>query len=145
MEEKLIEAVRIRQVLYDTSHVDYMRTGLKTELWKEIAKEINIKTGTEANALWEKLRHSLRDALRRQRKYFKSGASAEAIKEWKFQEQMGFLQPYMANKSREGNLREDYRNENVTQHFEEYVTFAEVDDENVEEVNIQQQDKNHRG
>ncbi|KAG5861738.1 hypothetical protein JTB14_027627 [Gonioctena quinquepunctata] len=54
---------------------------------------------------------------------------------------MGFLQPYMANKSREGNLREDDGNENVTQDFEEYVTFAEVDDENVEEVNIQQQDE----
>ncbi|KAG5880447.1 hypothetical protein JTB14_030731 [Gonioctena quinquepunctata] len=54
---------------------------------------------------------------------------------------MGFLQPYMANKSREGNLREDKGNENVTQDFEEYVTFAEIDDENVEEVNIQQQDE----
>ncbi|KAG5871778.1 hypothetical protein JTB14_023462 [Gonioctena quinquepunctata] len=54
---------------------------------------------------------------------------------------MGFLQPYMANKTREGNLREDDGNENFTQDFEEYVTFAEVDDENVEEVNIQQQDE----
>lgn len=82
----------------------------------------------------------MRDALRRQQKYFKSGAPAEAIKEWKFQKQMGFLQPYMANKSREGNLREDDENENVTQDSEEYETFADVDDENVE-VNIQQQDQ----
>lgn len=45
MEEKLIEAVRIRQVLYDTSHVDYMRAKLKTETWVEIAKEIGMKSG----------------------------------------------------------------------------------------------------
>lgn len=45
MEEKLIEAVRVRQVLYDTSHADYMRTKLKTEKWEEIAKEIGMKNG----------------------------------------------------------------------------------------------------
>ncbi|CAH1115119.1 unnamed protein product [Psylliodes chrysocephalus] len=47
----------------------------------------------------------------------------------------------MANKSREGNLREEDGNENVTRDSEEYVTFAEVDDENVEEVNKLQQDE----
>ncbi|CAH1113489.1 unnamed protein product [Psylliodes chrysocephalus] len=97
------------------------------------------KTGSEAKALWKKIRHSLGDALRRQQKYFKSAAPAEAIKEWKFQKEMGFLQLYMANKSREGNLREDDGNENVTEGSKEYVTFAEVEDETVEEVNIQQQ------
>ncbi|CAH1101126.1 unnamed protein product [Psylliodes chrysocephalus] len=51
------------------------------------------------------------------------------------------LQPYMANKSGEGNLREDDGNENVIQDSEEYVTFAEVDGENVEEMNIQQQEE----
>ncbi|CAH1106049.1 unnamed protein product [Psylliodes chrysocephalus] len=97
--------------------------------------------GTETNALWEKLRHPLGDALRRQQKYFKSGAPAEAIKEWTFLKQMGFLQSYIANKLREGNCREDDGNKNVTQVSDEYVTFAEVNDENVAEVNIQQQDE----
>lgn len=45
MEEKLIEAVRVRQVLYDTSHADYMRTKLKNEKWEEIAKEIGMRNG----------------------------------------------------------------------------------------------------
>ncbi|XP_018573062.1 uncharacterized protein LOC108912337 [Anoplophora glabripennis] len=107
MEEKLIEAVRLRELLYDTSHEDYMRTKLKTEKWSEIANEVGMKTGTEAKALWEKLRQSLRDAIRRQQKSYKSGAPAKSIKEWRFHKQMGFLQPYMANKSREGNLPEE--------------------------------------
>lgn len=62
--------------------------------------------GTEAKAIWEKLRHSLRDALRRQKKYMKSGAAAEPTKPWKYQQQMAFLQPYMANTQRQGNLNE---------------------------------------
>ncbi|XP_049806190.1 uncharacterized protein LOC126248820 [Schistocerca nitens] len=43
MEEKLIEAVRFRKVLYDTSHEDYLKTKLKAEKWKEVAKETDIR------------------------------------------------------------------------------------------------------
>lgn len=84
----------------------------------------------------------MRDAIRRQQKCFKSGAPAEVIKEWKFQKQMGFLQPYMANKSREGNLREHSETENQTQDFETDVEAAEVDNENIEQVNTQQSVEN---
>lgn len=45
MEEKLIEAVRIRKVLYDTSHRDYLKTKLKAEKWEEVAKETDIRSG----------------------------------------------------------------------------------------------------
>ncbi|CAG9853847.1 unnamed protein product [Phyllotreta striolata] len=141
MEEKLIEAVRIRQILYDISHADYMRTKLKTEKWGEIAKEIGMKSGSEAKSLWEKLRHSLRDAIRRQKKCFKSGAGAEVVKEWKFQKQMGFLQPYMANKSREGNLQ-DNETENISQDFEVNEEAVEVDNENLQQMDIEQQSEN---
>lgn len=39
--EKLIEMVRGFPVLYDTSHEDYMKSKLKDDLWKNIAKELN--------------------------------------------------------------------------------------------------------
>ncbi|GLH02096.1 Uncharacterized protein GBIM_08144 [Gryllus bimaculatus] len=107
MEEKLIEAVRCRQVLYDTSHKDYLRTKLKAQKWQEVAKEVGIQNGDEAKGLWEKLRHSLRDALRRQQKCLKIGIPAQSIKQWKFQKHLSFLLPYMASKTREGNLDED--------------------------------------
>lgn len=45
MEEKLIEAVRVNKILFDTSHPDYMRSKLKSEKWEEIAKVIGMKNG----------------------------------------------------------------------------------------------------
>nr|CAH7766621.1 unnamed protein product [Callosobruchus chinensis] len=107
MDEKLIEAVRGRRILYDISHGDYMRSKLKSEQWKDIAKEAGLMNGAVAKSKWEKLRHAFRDALRRQKRMKRSGAPAEAIKLWKYQKEMGFLQPFMANRKREGNLQDD--------------------------------------
>lgn len=45
MEEKLIEAVRDRNILYDTSHPDYMKIKIKLKIWDEIAKEIGMQSG----------------------------------------------------------------------------------------------------
>ncbi|GAB6020141.1 hypothetical protein CHUAL_002869 [Chamberlinius hualienensis] len=101
MEEKLIEAVRVRTILYDTNHSDYMKTKLKMQTWDEVAKEIGMNTGNKAKALWEKLRHCLRDALRRQKNYINGGAAVETLKQWKFQQKMGFLLPYMTMTNRE--------------------------------------------
>jgi hypothetical protein len=55
--------------------------------------------------MWTKLRSCHRDALRRQRKCLKSGAAAETIKQWKFQKQLEFVLPYMANRKRGDNLQ----------------------------------------
>ena len=43
--EKLIEAVRCEPVLYDTKHVDYMKTKLKDEIWQRIAEDIKYTNG----------------------------------------------------------------------------------------------------
>ena len=45
MEEKLIEAVRQRKLLYDTSHSGYVKYKLKSKVWNEIAKEAGMKDG----------------------------------------------------------------------------------------------------
>lgn len=45
MEEKLIESVRSRKVLYDTNHPDYMRNKLKKQLWEEVSKEVKMSNG----------------------------------------------------------------------------------------------------
>ncbi|XP_022182208.1 uncharacterized protein LOC111042024 [Myzus persicae] len=54
--------------------------------------------------MWTKLRNCHRDALRRQKKMFKSGAGAETVRRWKFQKQMEFLLPYMENRKRSANI-----------------------------------------
>ncbi|KAJ8941980.1 hypothetical protein NQ314_010204 [Rhamnusium bicolor] len=123
MEEKLIEAVRCRKVLYDTSDVNYMKTKLKQQLWEEIAKGIGLKTdfaaGSEAKIMWEKLRHSFRDAIRRQQKCIRSGAAATSQKQWKCQKEMGFLQRYMVNRERDTNFSDANDEELQMQDYEE--------------------------
>lgn len=66
-------------------------------------------------ATWAKLRSCHRDALRRQKKCFKSGAAAEIIKQWKFQKQMEYLLPYMANRKRSSNVLDSEDEDDFTQ------------------------------
>lgn len=61
-------------------------------------------TGETVKTMWTKLRNCHRDALRRQKKMFKSGAGAETVRQWKFQKQMEFLLPYMENRKRSANI-----------------------------------------
>lgn len=104
VEEQLIEDVRRYQVLYDTKHPNYTKSKLKTKIWLDIAKELNIKDGEEAKNMWLKLRAGFRDARRRHQKYLKSGATPQSIKPWKYQRQMSFLLPFMSSGQREENI-----------------------------------------
>lgn len=45
MYEKLIELVRKYTVLYDTNDPEYLKSKLKTEIWNNIARNINLKHG----------------------------------------------------------------------------------------------------
>lgn len=45
MEEQLIELVRKHTVLYDTNDASYLKSKLKDEIWNQIAKELNAKSG----------------------------------------------------------------------------------------------------
>ncbi|KAL3283110.1 hypothetical protein HHI36_006268 [Cryptolaemus montrouzieri] len=109
MEKKLIKAVRKRPMLYDTAHCDYTRGKVKCEKWEEVGKEADFNSGAEAKSVWEKLRHAFRDALRRQQKMIRNGASDESIKLWKYQREMGFLQCFMTrgSKNQDRNLQDD--------------------------------------
>ncbi|KAL5236486.1 hypothetical protein ACI65C_003896 [Semiaphis heraclei] len=71
--------------------------------------------GETVKATWAKLRSCHRDALRRQKKCFKSGAAAEIIKQWKFQKQMEYLLPYMANRKRSSNVLDSEDEDDFTQ------------------------------
>jgi hypothetical protein len=62
--------------------------------------------GDEAKSIWTKLSSCHRDALRRRRKFLRSGAAADTPKEWKIQKQMEFSLPYMVNRKRVANLHD---------------------------------------
>lgn len=95
MEEKLIEAVRQYEELYNTNHINYSETSLKTKIWGKIAEELNLQNGIKAKHLWLKLIASYQDARRCQQKSVKSGFTQEFIQPWTFQYQMSFLEPFM--------------------------------------------------
>nr|XP_023024081.1 uncharacterized protein LOC111512214 [Leptinotarsa decemlineata] len=110
--EELIEAVRSEKCLYDVKHSDYMNTKLKDSIWKRIAEAMNLKDGSEAKKSWEKLRNNHLDALRRQKMSKpKSGSGAVNIKAWRYQENMSFLIPHMANRPSNTNVNEDLLND----------------------------------
>ncbi|CAH1991873.1 unnamed protein product [Acanthoscelides obtectus] len=104
MEKNLIEAVRRRKILYDTSDASYMKTKLKLATWEQIAREVAMESGSEAKVVWEKLRHCHRDALRRQKNCVKGGSSAVSLKPWRYQKEMEFLLPHMANRKKYANV-----------------------------------------
>ncbi|XP_074035400.1 uncharacterized protein [Leptinotarsa decemlineata] len=72
----------------------------------------NFIAGSEAKKSWEKLRNNHRDALRRQKmSKLKSGSGAVNIKAWRYQENMSFLIPHMANRPSNTNVNEDILND----------------------------------
>ncbi|XP_055624575.1 uncharacterized protein LOC129767565 [Toxorhynchites rutilus septentrionalis] len=102
-EKRLIEVVKRHRLLYDINDANYMKVKLKGQIWRDIAKELNLTDGEEAKTLWLKLRGSYRDARRRQLRCVKTGTAPESIKPWRFQKQMSFLESCMSAGSHEGN------------------------------------------
>lgn len=45
MDEQIIELVRRHSILYDTNDPNYLKAKLKDELWKDIGKELSLKSG----------------------------------------------------------------------------------------------------
>ncbi|RZF32631.1 hypothetical protein LSTR_LSTR015787, partial [Laodelphax striatellus] len=113
MEDKIIEAVKQNPILYDPSDRNYLNVKVKSQQWDEIAREVGLPNGTKVKSIWEKLRHSFRDALRRQKNMIRSGVAPVSLKAWKHQNQMAFLLPYMNSRRRDGTTwQNDSDNDN---------------------------------
>lgn len=68
-------------------------------------------SGEETKNIWLKLRGRYRDARRRHKKSYISGAPLQQITPWKYQKQMAFLEPFMSYGPREGNIVDDSNDE----------------------------------
>lgn len=64
-------------------------------------------SGEEAKNIWLRLRGGYRDARRRHKKSYVSGAPQQHLKPWRYQNQMSFLEPFMSCGPRVGNLVDD--------------------------------------
>ncbi|XP_045541235.1 uncharacterized protein LOC123722734 [Papilio machaon] len=116
MDERLIESVKKFPCLWDTSSEFYKCNETKDAAWNLIINEVNIKDVTTAKYRWKQLRDNHRDALKRQNAT-RSGQARRQRKEWKYQNAMSFLLPYMCNRDRASNFEslEDSANENSNQ------------------------------
>lgn len=136
---ELIEAVRKYQCLYDVKHQDYVNIRLKESIWTRIAKELNLKNGSEAKKSWEKLRNNHRDALRRQKKS-KSKNETGAVNSWRYQEAMAFLIPHMARRTSNTKVHEyifndDSNSNTVENNFQNNASDTDMVESEDEESN----------
>ncbi|XP_039287545.1 uncharacterized protein LOC111054443 [Nilaparvata lugens] len=132
MDDRVIRAVRKKSVLYDPNDRDYLNIKVKTQLWDEIAVEVGLANGAAVKTIWEKLRHSFRDALRRQKNMIRSGVAPESLKTWKHQSEMAFLLPYMNSRRRDtSSYQDDSDNDNsqmAHNNFEDGPTEIDLQD-----------------
>ncbi|XP_028175872.1 uncharacterized protein LOC114364082 [Ostrinia furnacalis] len=96
MDERIIECVRTKELLYNPKLKDYRNASKKQEAWEQIAAELNI-TVTECKTKWNLLRNAFIHAMSRRKTV--TGQGVKNFKKWKFEEEMAFLLPFMANRN----------------------------------------------
>ncbi|XP_045467020.1 uncharacterized protein LOC123675628 [Harmonia axyridis] len=95
--EKLIEEVRKRPVLYDQSNELYRNVEHKDQVWKRVAKELNIEgQDEECKKKWNGIRDSFRRA--RQKKKTKCGQLTTSATKYIYEALLEFLIPHLAER-----------------------------------------------
>ena len=61
--EKLSELVKLYPCLYNNQEKDFKKEDVKQRAWNEIAKELNISNGKEAEQYWQNLKKLLSKRL----------------------------------------------------------------------------------
>ncbi|XP_047993761.1 uncharacterized protein LOC125232176 [Leguminivora glycinivorella] len=92
--KRIIECVRKREFLYNFKLQDYKNTSKKHEAWEQIATELDL-TATECKAKWNRVRNAFAHAMSRR----KAGEGMKNYVEWKYENEMAFLLPFMVNKN----------------------------------------------
>ena len=74
--EKLSELVKLYPCLYNKQEKDFKKENIKQRAWNEIAKELNISNGKEAEQYWQNLKKLLSKRRFELKEVDVSGASA---------------------------------------------------------------------
>ena len=74
--EKLSELVKLYPCLYNKQEKDFIKEDIKQRAWNEIAKELNISNGKEAEQYWQNLKKLLSKRRCKLKEVDVSGASA---------------------------------------------------------------------
>ncbi|XP_030767181.1 uncharacterized protein LOC115890955 [Sitophilus oryzae] len=122
-DEKLFVLVEENSVLYDLKHPKYINTQFKEKIWKNIGEQLK-QSGADCKARWSNIRDNYRKS--KKRRMTKSGRAAVKTKKYKYEDQLGFLLPYMEERATYSNV-----SENGTQTIpdeSDTQTFANEDD-----------------
>ena len=77
--EKLSELVKLYPCLYNRQEKDFKKEDIKQRAWNEIAKELNISNGKEAEQYWQNLKKLLLKRRCKLKQVDASGASAGPV------------------------------------------------------------------
>ncbi|XP_035223975.1 uncharacterized protein LOC118196615 [Stegodyphus dumicola] len=95
--EVLIERVKSYPVLYNPLHKDYADVEMKENIWSKIAQQLKCASGYKVEEQWLRLRKGYKSALRQQK--MKGNGRCETKKCWAYEKQMGFLLPFLTDRS----------------------------------------------
>ena len=100
--EKLSELVKLYPCLYNKQESDFKKEDMKQRAWNEIAKELDLASGKEAEQLWNNLKKLLSKRRTKLKEVDVSGASAAPVnKARKSLEELNYLSwlfPYVRSK-----------------------------------------------
>ena len=77
--EKLSELVKLYPCLYNKQEKNFKKEDIKQRAWNEIAKELNISNGKEAEQYWQNLKKLLSKRRCKPKEVDVSGASAGPV------------------------------------------------------------------
>ena len=77
--EKLSELVKLYPCLYNKQEKDFKKEDIQQRAWNEIAKELNISNGKEAEQYWQNLKKLLSKRRCKLEEVDVSGASAGPV------------------------------------------------------------------
>ncbi|XP_054261355.1 uncharacterized protein LOC128996348 [Macrosteles quadrilineatus] len=122
--EELIEEVRKHPVLYDQSTELYRNAEHKEQIWKRVAKELNVEgQEEECKKKWNGIRDSLRRS--RQKTKTKSGQAATSKAKYKYESMLEFLIPFIGDRKTLSNVPDEEGDLSTTNDDSQLPNFPE--------------------
>lgn len=128
--ELLINLVKSKRAIYDSTMMEHGSRNLLEKLWEEIAQEMN-KSVAECKAKWASLRNSYARALR-DGKARNSGTGRKRRK-WYLADSMDFLYNFMNQHKLNSTNNVEYWEEENTNSLDEQEVIEYENEEEVEE------------
>ena len=122
----LIEKVKEHEVLYNHRLSDYRDQHIRQAAWEEIGRELQI-SGYKAKECWDKLRICFCKAKNSRRHDAKNGTASEKKSDWKYEQQMSFILPFLESRKTYGKLNRSRTSVNLATEPEDASEESEAE------------------